>query len=81
MIIDLGDGHRIEYFLDEVVGRDVLSLGFVTHRDAMAEDIGREFFNILWGHVSATIEERGGSSSEREIDCGPRRGPRLDITI
>ena len=59
---------------DDCLARHTLGFGFVTHDDAMAQDVEADALDVLWRDVAATVEESVSACGEGEIDRGARRG-------
>src|SRR2546423_1811755 len=62
-----------EYSVDYRLAGDRLRLRLIADDDAVAQDIGADALYVLRRNVATAIQKRVGPSSEREVNCGPRR--------
>lgn len=76
-------GHRdgVKDFLDEEIGGDALSLGFICEDDAVAENVRSNGFNILGCDVGAALQKRPSLGGEGERNGGARGGSKLDVAF
>src|SRR5256885_4575770 len=65
--------------LDDLLGGEVLRLGLVRERDAVAEDVVRDGLHVF-GRDEATVSQEGvRPRGEVQVDGRARRGAILDV--
>ena len=79
--MELRDGQRVENFIDDVLGGDVLGLGLVGHRHAMTQHVEGDILDVLGHHEMAAVQESHGASGQGQGNGGARRGAVLDVAI
>ena len=77
----LGYGDFGENLVDECVGGEFFGFGFVGDDEAVAEDIGGDGFDVLWGDVSAALHEGVSAGGEGEADGGAGGGAVFDVVL
>ena len=65
---NLWDGNGVEYGLDDIVCGFTLSLGLVRQRDAVAQNVGRDGFDVVRAEIGAAVENGVCLGCANEID-------------
>src|SRR5262249_47942090 len=77
----LGNGKAFENSGYDVFRSDVLGFGFIADRYAMTQHVIRKVFHILRRDITATLEERVGTSPKRKANRGTGRSTALHPAI
>src|SRR5882757_11309032 len=77
----LGHRKRVENFFHDVLGRDVLGLGFVGDGHAVTQHVECHGLDVLRDDEVAAVQERHGARGERERDGCARRGAGLHVAV
>src|SRR5947208_8043031 len=81
----LGHLDGVEHPLDDLLGRDVLGLGFVRQDDPVAHDVEGDRLDVLGRHVSAAPDEgvrlRGQGQEHRRAGRRPELDQTLDVEL
>ena len=70
-------GDVVEDSLQEVVGGEPLSVGFVADEDAMAHDVAGEALDVVRRHEVAAGEQGVATGGADQCDRGARAGPQF----
>src|SRR5262249_22834779 len=77
--VGLGHFYLLENALDHLLGGEVLRLGFVRQRDAVAEDVVGDRLHVLGRDEPAVPQERVRARREVQVDGRARRGAVVDV--